>query len=353
MPVILLDPCMDRRWDSFVESHPFGWVTHLSAWKKVLESTFPHMRGHYLALTEGDGRILAGLPLFEVRSPILGTRLVSIPFATLCDPLASNREHVGMLLETANGIMRGLGAGCLEVRAHHSARLLRGGMMQERLSYKCHFLDLTLPLEQLFAEFHKSAVRYMIKKAGRFPFYLSVARNVADVESFYKLYVLTRKRLSLPPQPLKFFLEIWRQLGPKGGVLFLLAKLKGKTVGGVMLLCHKDRISYEAIGLDESHSRKGTQFFLIWEAIKMAHGQSFKVFDFGRTAVENQGLMTFKGRWGTKVSDLPVFYYPACAVNGQRPREKTIPYKMVRFVCKLTPMRFYPVLGELVYMHLG
>ncbi|MGQ9778047.1 MAG: GNAT family N-acetyltransferase [Thermodesulfobacteriota bacterium] len=306
-----------------------------------------------MALINREGEIKAGLPLFEVRSPILGTRLVSIPFATLCDPLVSEREQLGMLLETADGLMRALGAGYLEIRAHHSAQLLRSQMMQERLAYKCHFLDLTIPLEQLFAKFHRHAVRYMIRKAGRFPFDLSIARDVVDMESFYRLYVLTRKRLSLPPQPFKFFLELQRQLGPKGGVLVLLAGLKGKTVGGLLLLYHKERISVEAVGFDESESHKGTQFFLFWEAIKMARNRGFKIFDFGRTSVENQGLMTFKGRWGTKLSDLPFFYYPTFAVNELRPREKTIPYKMVRFICKVTPVRFYPLLGELVYKHLG
>ena len=32
-----IDPLKDSRWDGFVAGHPFGWVCHLSGWKKVLE----------------------------------------------------------------------------------------------------------------------------------------------------------------------------------------------------------------------------------------------------------------------------------------------------------------------------
>ena len=47
-----------------------------------------------------DGRALrAGLPVYEVRSWLTGNRLVAAPFATLCDPLVSGPEDLGLLLD--------------------------------------------------------------------------------------------------------------------------------------------------------------------------------------------------------------------------------------------------------------
>ena len=65
--VQIINPITDDRWDRFVESHPFGWICHLSGWKKMLESTFPHIKGHYIALLDSNGNIQAALPIFEVR----------------------------------------------------------------------------------------------------------------------------------------------------------------------------------------------------------------------------------------------------------------------------------------------
>ena len=84
--VVFIDPVSDHRWDKFVESHPYGWLCHLSGWKKVLEKSFSHMRGYYPVLLNGS-EIKAAMPIFQVKSWLTGQRLVSIPFASLCDPL--------------------------------------------------------------------------------------------------------------------------------------------------------------------------------------------------------------------------------------------------------------------------
>src|SRR5512136_2928209 len=94
--VALIDPVEDKRWDNFVEHHPFGWVCHLSGWKKALERSFKHLKGHYLVLFSNDA-IRAALPVFEVKSWLTGKRMVSIPFATVCDPLISNSNEMEVL----------------------------------------------------------------------------------------------------------------------------------------------------------------------------------------------------------------------------------------------------------------
>ena len=99
MTIKLIDPITDPRWDKFVENHPFGWICHLSGWKQVLEKSFKHMKGYYFALLDNSGNIQAALPIFEVKSWLTGNRLVSIPFATLCDPLISKSEEMAILLE--------------------------------------------------------------------------------------------------------------------------------------------------------------------------------------------------------------------------------------------------------------
>uniref|UniRef100_A0A7V3JAN7 GNAT family N-acetyltransferase n=1 Tax=candidate division CPR3 bacterium TaxID=2268181 RepID=A0A7V3JAN7_UNCC3 len=350
MKAILVDPSLDERWDQFVESHPYGWVCHLSGWKRALEAAFPHMRGHYLALVDDSGEIQAGLPLFEVRSPITGNRLVSIPFATLCDPLVQTRVQWDILLEKAKELAKRTKVAWMEIRAYRNTAFLNDSNLTPYMRFKNHYLLLNKPTEELFRSFHPSTVRYMIKKASKLPCEIKEADIEEEVQSFYRLYTITRKRLGLPPQPLRFFF-LWRELGAEN-IKFLLALLSGKPIAALMLLVFKERASWEAVGLVDEARSSGIGYLLVWEAIKKAHIEGKKIFDFGRTTVENQGLMAFKSRWGTQVMDLPQFYWPE-----KRPtqRERLMDHweSRMRKICSKFPTPIFRALGSLCYKHMG
>jgi len=350
--VILIDPCLDPRWDAFVERHPYGWVCHLSGWKRALETAFPHMRGHYLALVDDSGQIQAGLPLFEVRSPITGNRLVSIPFASLSDPLVGEDEHMNLLLGRAIELLRALGGRYLEIRTHHWDGTPDLHKPEKRILYSSHFLDVRPEPEVLFQSFHRHGVRYMIKKSRRYPMDLLHAQDLQHVAIFHRLYTITRKKLGLPPQPLPFFQGLWRFLGPSGHVRFLLVRLGSEIIGGLMVLTLGKRMSAEAIGTEEKHRDKAPSFFLFWEAIKLARNLGCTRFDFGRTAKDNQGLMAFKSRWGTQVMDLPQFYW----WNGRRPKKDlslTPSMGHLRALCSRLPEPLFSALGAVCYKHMG
>src|ERR1700691_3462068 len=84
-------------WDAFVTRHPLGLVYHLSSWQKVLDSAFEHIRGQFLVLRDERGEIQAGLPIYTVKSWLLKDRTVSVPFATMCDPLISSKQDFDLL----------------------------------------------------------------------------------------------------------------------------------------------------------------------------------------------------------------------------------------------------------------
>jgi len=309
------------------------------------------MRGHYLALVDDFGEIQAGLPLFEVRSPITGNRLVSIPFATLCDPLVQTKSQWDALLDRAIGLAKGTKASRMEIRAHRNAGSLDNCNLTSHRRFKNHYLLINKPPKELFKSFHASAVRYMIKKASKLSCQVKEAETEVEVRSFYRLYTITRKRLGLPPQPLRFFLFLWRELGPEK-IRFLLAHVDGRWVGAVMLLVFKARVSWEAVGLLNEARSSGIGNLLLWEAIKKAHLEGRKIFDFGRTRVDNQGLMAFKSRWGTQVMDLPQFYW----WNGRRPKKDlSLAPSMdhLRALCSRLPEPLFSALGALCYKHMG
>ena len=153
--ITTVDPIEDLRWDKFVKAHPFGWITHLSGWKSVLEKSFSHMKGYYFVLLdESKNKIQAALPIFEVRSWITGRRLVSIPYATLCDPLVSTADEMGLLLKMVQKLSEKLKCSHVEVRTMFSSDLIENNDFGKTDFFKYHYLMVKDHPDKLKKGFH-------------------------------------------------------------------------------------------------------------------------------------------------------------------------------------------------------
>ncbi len=352
-PCPLIDPVKDQRWDQFVESHPFGLICHLSGWKQVLEESFPHMKGHYLALlNHEDNSIRAALPVFEVKSILTGSRLVSIPFATNCDPLISTNEDMRALLDAAINLSIKLKCRSIEIRTLASGPLIKDGRIGSVVYNKSHQLSLEAGPEELMKTF-SNQVKRKIKICLKGGLEQQMADDETDVREFYYLYVKTRKRLGLPPQPYLFFKLLWEKFSSSKRIALLLVRYKGQLVAGLIMFKFRNRCSWDYLASDASFQHLHTNYFILWEAIKLACSEGYKIFDFGRTGINNEGLMSFKSRWGTKVIDLPQFYYPEKICSSLNCPEESMSYKIIRQISKNVPDPVFQYMGNFLYKHLG
>ena len=351
---IIIDPTQDPRWDKFVENHPFGWIVHLSGWKQVLENSFKHMKGHYLALIDTTtDDIQAALPLFEVRSWLIGNRLVSIPFATLCDPLITTTDDMSKLFAEALNLSKELKTPSIEIRAFMSVPLIQEEALGKNPSYKHHYILLDKEPEELKKSFHRTNVRQRIQRALKSNLSLKVADNESDMINFYQLHTMTRKKIGLPPQPYTFFKQLWKTFSPSKRMVLLLAERNNITLAGLILFKFKDRVSAEFLASDEQYLNVSPNHLLFWEAIKSAYDEGYKIFDFGRTSPYNETLISFKNRWGTTVADLPQFCYPKKLSENIADRETSTSYKLINKICRNSPESVCKLLGQICYKHLG
>jgi peptidoglycan/xylan/chitin deacetylase (PgdA/CDA1 family) len=352
-PCTLIDPVTDPRWDKFVESHPFGLICHLSGWKQVLEESFPHMKGHYLALlNHEDNSIRAALPVFEIKSILTGNRLVSIPFATNCDPLISSEEDVRALLDAAINLSIKLKCRSIEIRTLASGPLVEDSRIGSVVYNKSHQLSLEADPEEIIKTF-QSKLRQQINKSMKNGFELQLAENETDLSEFYNLYVKTRKRLGLPPQPYGFFELLWKKFSSSKRIAMLLVRHKGQLAAGLMMFKFRNRCSCEYLASEESLKNLHIDRFVYWEAIKLACSEGYETFDFGRTGINNDGLMTFKSHWGTSTIDLPQFYYPEKLCSSLNYPEASVSYKLIRQISKNVPDPVFQYMGNFLYRHLG
>jgi len=353
MSVHLIDPCSEPGWDDFVLHHPFGWITHLSGWKKVLEDCFPHMRARYLAVLGRDGEISAALPLFEVKSRITGHRLVGLPFATLCDPLVSRTEEIDDLLDSAGLLLDETGASYIQLRTHLSSAVIPGGRLLGTNTYGNHYLNLSGSLSELERHFHRTCVRQRISRAIKSGLRIRIGEGERDLKLFYSLHSDMRKRLGLPAPPYRMLEALWNSFHPAGQLSLLLSEFDGKTVGGIVVFKYRDRMSAEFLGWDANFREVSPTHHLFWEAIKMADREGRKTFDFGRSTSLETSLTRFKERWGTSFSDLSYYYYPPrFAVKGED-QSGSFTHRVVKEVCKALPEPAFRMIGSFCYRHMA
>jgi hypothetical protein len=346
----LLEPSRESDWDNYVDRHPDGWICHRSEWKHIIERSFGHIRGHVAIVSDGD-EIVAGMPIYEVKSIFTGKRLVSIPFATLSDPLVGDCEHLRSLIQFAVDFGKKLHCGHVEVRTKGAAVPMKNLGLAPHRVFKHHYLSLRIDQGELMKTFHPSCIQRRLRRVAVDHILLKTGIDNDAFNEFYSLYVKTRRKLGLPPLPLNYLKSLLQELSEKGNGKVYLALHEGVTIAGLFVLKFKNRVSVEVQCSDERYLHRCPNHFLYWEAIKDAHREGYEIFDFGRTDPLNSGLMRFKERWGTRVADLPIFHLP------EQPRRKSAPgyegdrYWILRKTIQHMPAPFLTRFGSLFYRH--
>lgn len=278
--------CDESVWDHFVRSSPGGTVFHLSAWKRAVQEVFRHTP-HYLLVSEGD-EIRAVLPLFEVRGLLSGHVLISVPYGVyggLCgtDPMARKA-----LLEEARRLALGLGVRHVELR--HLDNLVPD--LPTKSLYATFCRTLSADPEETFAAIPRKQ-RRMVRQGIKHG--LEARQGWEALAEFYKIFVVSRRRLGSPPFPRRLFEAVRDHFGKEAQLLTIWHA--GKMVAGVISFFYEDRVMpYYGAALPEAFSL-AVNDFMYWELMRQSCLAGYRVFDFGRSR-EGSGSYDFKRHWG-------------------------------------------------------
>ncbi len=349
--VSMVEPARETAWDEFIASHPNGWICLTTGWKRVLEGNFPHVKGCFLSMTDERGAIQAGLGLYSVSSWLTGRRLVSVPFATLSDPLVSTEDQWRALTDSAISMSKESKTDYLEIRTNN----FNGKFPADRFgvidSYRHHSIPLDRDLDQIKKSFDRTCVRQRISRAEKSGVAVQPVSTEKDLREFYRLYLMSRKRIQRPPQPYPFIRSLWSHFGPET-VSVRLARYQKQYVGGIMLFRFRNRVSAEFLAIDERFLAVSPGHLLFWEAIREAWNRKDRIFDFGRTAANNTPLMDYKNRWGTTVSGLPIYISPPERGPGIGGRDDSLKYRATRFLSERMPESLFVRFGNFCYRHM-
>jgi hypothetical protein len=338
------DPRSDPRWERFVQRHPAASVFCTAGWLEALARTYRYRSVAYT--TSAPSAPLANAVVFcQVDSWLTGSRLVALPFSDYCDALITSEED---RTELVAGLRREVDAGRyrhIEFRPVTSR--IGGGGLHANKRFVLHELDLRPPLSNLFGSFHVNAVQQMVRRAEREGLQYVEGRSEELLREFYDLMVLTRRRHQLPPAPLVWFRNLLACL-PEHAILRLAFK-ENRAVAAIFTLAFGRTVTYKYGCSDANNHKLGGIAMLLWRVIQEAKSQNMETLDFGRSDLDNPGLITFKERWGAKPRSLIYYRYPSPAAHTARPWVDSL----IRRLLRVAPNRFLITAGNVFYRHIG
>ena len=303
MQIDTIDPAHDPTWEAFIQETPEATPFHTGAWAKVLRDTYD-FRPRYMVARKENGKLAAGIPLFEVN----GSRLVGVPFSDYCPPLLPDSEDSKALVQELKRTTNN-GTSSLELRGSSALDLEAEGFTRAD-AFVQHVIPLDADIQELEARF-RANVRRTVRKAKRSGLTVRAGDTLSDMERFYELNMLTRRRHGLIPQPWRFFENIHRHVISGGGGVLLLCEYEGRAIAADVVLGYGTKLVGKFNASDLRYQALGPNNLLQMRTIELGVADGYSEINLGRTEPEHEGLRRFKLGWGSREEPLPYYYYPA------------------------------------------
>lgn len=276
-------------------------IFHTFNYKKFIEEAFG---GEYCFLAAVDKEeIKIVLPLVEIRSKLLGNKIISSAYLEY-GGFAGEERYAGGLIDFANNTFK-KSNNYLEVRDGVGGfdSVLSSRLIKKEL-YKRFVLGLEGGEEEVWKRIQKSK-RKAVKKALK---YVEVKEvPFSDLNEFYDLYCENMQRFGSPPYSKKYFASFYKNISDKGWGKIYGSYYRGKLVSALLGFCYQDRVHIVIAVSDEKYQEYRPNDAVHWELIKWACKNNFKWFDFGRVR-EGSGQFEYKKKWGPTLSGLPSYF---------------------------------------------
>lgn len=340
------NPLADDQWDSLVAQHPRATVFHRRGWLEALVRTYGYEP--FVLTSSPTGRPLKdGIVFCRVSSWITGNRLVSVPFADHCEPLLDCTAAFPPFAEWLRRECNRENYGYVELRPL-TALDQPSSALQVKCTFCRHTLDLKPPIEQIFQRLHKDSIQRKIHRAEREKLSYEVGVSDQLVREFYRLLLMTRRRHQLPPQPVTWFKNLVECMGDS--IQIRLARKNGTPIAAMVTLRHRSSIVYKYGCSDARFHNLGGMPFLFWRLIEESRASNVDDIDFGRSDLDNESLVTFKDKFGTKRATLKYYCYSGSQPDSVRHHWDS---RVIRRLFSVLPDKLLSAVGGVLYKHTG
>jgi hypothetical protein len=333
-------PLRDPAWTRFVESRVDAGPFHLPAWAEMLADSYG-LEAFALVVRGSEGQVTGGLPVIAVAHG-RRRRWISLPFTDWCAPLLPEDATVEAFAAALDTVRRANGLVRLEVRD-----AIGNGRGYDRIQGFRHVLALEPDIDAVFGRLTKRRLRG-IAKSEREGVSVRRVEGLQDLRrSFYRLHVITRRRLGVPVQPPRFFELLWKRILANGLGFALVAERGGVPAASAVFLHHGSHLIYKFAASDYDLRHLRGSDAVIAQALRWGCDQGCSALDFGRTDPGDEGLRTFKATWGAQERPL---IYATFADRPPRPRRRAS-LRIAKAVIRRSPPWVARAAGSLAYRY--
>lgn len=288
-------------WDAYVEASAGGLPLHLTGWRDVLAKTNGYKT--YYLLVRNEARLVGVLPLFLVRSFLLGHTLTTPPGSLCADSVAA----AAALIDHGRGLARRVGAKRLVLQ---DSRQMWPGDVQTS-SHHVHWLvDLRGGEESLWTGFDGN-IRRQVRKARRNELTVDIDRTGQALEPFYDVFSRFTRQAGTPvfgrnflqaiidTFPARFNIAVVYRAGQPLAAYFQLEL--GQVMYGMWGAALPEFLSLRPV------------YLAFWEIMSHAATRGFHCLDMGRSPA-GSNASKFKGQWGGVCRPI---YQQVAILNGQ------------------------------------
>jgi hypothetical protein len=277
---------------------------------------------------------------------------VSLPFSDHCEPLVDAEDAAGIVARILEQEFQQSRWRYVEIRPLQPIAV-NTSLRHTAVPYAFHQLNLEPDIDTLFRGFHKNSTQRKIRRAEREGLIYREGSSESLLDQFYRLFKLTRERHRVPPPPRKWFVNLMESFG--NALKIRVAYQSDRPVAAMLTIQHKDTLVYKYGCSDPRHNNLGSMHLLYWRAIQEAKSTGLRCFDFGRTDADQQGLITFKNRWGATQSVLTYSRYGAAEKSTHAFDLYSSKWKsrVTKYALKHFPPSVLPMIGQILYKHIG
>lgn len=325
-------------WQEFVDGHPESTPLHNREWIELLVAEYGFKL--FLPAIRSGGQILAATAFLETRT-LLGVRkLISLPFADCFTPLSYDDQALSQLLEVFATRHRA-DANAISIRMD---RTMTGYAHDRR--WVRHRIKLTTEMTDLLPTLAASAkrnIKHAVKKGLEF----ERRTDRQAVEDFFRLHVLTRRKLGVPVQAKSYFRRM-HELVIESGLGFVGVVHSGRAcIAAAIFIQNNGTMLYKYGASDPAALHQRPNDFLFFNAIQSA-ACDCQYFDFGITHLQDEGLRRFKRKWGADEEEI----YDICIAGQSRGFSgESRAMKLASTMIRRSPTMLCRFLGHVFYKY--
>jgi hypothetical protein len=297
--VDVLDTGEESAWDSFLLTQPAA-IVHYSIRYRDLLVDHLGCRAEYLVARDG-GTIRGVLPIMWASDPDGGRIANALPYyGSHGSPVADGPESESALIEAWNERVtdRSTLAGTMVMNPflERDPAVPRHDMTDERISQVTPLPDGAGEPEIM--EMISRTARKNVRKAHRLG--VSVKQDEGAFRELCEIHQENMRAIGGLAKSEEFFEAVPRHLRADEGFDLWTAQFEGETIGASLVLRFNRAAEYFTSGTAVRHRDKNPHAAILIAAMAHAARRGCRIWNFGGTWLNQEGVYRFKKKWGTR-----------------------------------------------------